>query len=347
LERVDQLLGRWRAFTARGDVRLLIWELCEPDVALVDAFVARENEPDAARTADVIVELQAPFGAGSHGVALARELHAQFAELGQPCAGGDVSSFLHGLRKLRDQCWPEGARAKLAVWLRPSRIEHAAAYRAWLEQLIERAPQELRFLIVGDDVHLVGPRVVRERCQLDVLSALAATVQKGELAHAQVRLAQCLQCDDAAGAERITREAIALAEQQGKRELAGLLALTLAGGFASEKRTHEALCAYASAERASAACADGLRTRMIALFGQASLLLGEREYRQAAQRYETAAACAQDLRQPNSELDGWRLAAWCHERSGNYATAWECALRALALSRQLDQGLRLTHGVAS
>jgi len=50
---------------ARPEARVLCW-LCEPDeFAMIDAFVATEDEPDIARTEDLFVPLDAPFAAAA------------------------------------------------------------------------------------------------------------------------------------------------------------------------------------------------------------------------------------------------------------------------------------------
>ncbi|HEY6878233.1 MAG TPA: hypothetical protein VI299_09440, partial [Polyangiales bacterium] len=147
LERSEQLLERWCAFTARGEARLLIWELPAYDVPLIEAFVARENEADAARTSDLILPLETPYVDALHTTRLVGELCEQFEEL----KSVRPDDLLQALCALRDQCWPEGAQAKLAVWLRPRAVSDQGAYRQWLGELIARAPDELRFLVLECD----------------------------------------------------------------------------------------------------------------------------------------------------------------------------------------------------
>ena len=66
---------------ARPEARVLCW-LCEPDeFAMIDAFVATEDEPDIARTEDLFVPLDAPFAAGRYGAALLAEFTEKAAAL--------------------------------------------------------------------------------------------------------------------------------------------------------------------------------------------------------------------------------------------------------------------------
>ena len=69
VQRLEQLTGQWSDFAGQPEARVLCW-LLEPDeVAMVNAFVAVEDDDSAGQTEDLFVPLAAPFVAGRHGMA--------------------------------------------------------------------------------------------------------------------------------------------------------------------------------------------------------------------------------------------------------------------------------------
>jgi hypothetical protein len=152
----------WTAFARDDEARLLIWLADEDALGLLDAFVARECDPDAATTPDLFVQLRSPFVGERHGLALIGELVTQYEELARAglvgplwrppvvhAARDDVEALLRVLTSFRAHHVPASSRAKLAVWLDPDSVQARSAYVHWLERALLHSSNAIRLMIAA------------------------------------------------------------------------------------------------------------------------------------------------------------------------------------------------------
>src|SRR6185503_15952996 len=154
-ERVDRLHDQWTLFAKNRDARILRWVLELDEVAVLDAWMAKESHPDAAETPDLFLELDTPFALPTqHGVALREAVRTTYeadkAALQQagiaptwqcpPYRQGtnDIAAWLEALESLRTT-HGEGIEI-LAVSLRPAYVSDPQAYALWLQRLSQAAP---------------------------------------------------------------------------------------------------------------------------------------------------------------------------------------------------------------
>jgi hypothetical protein len=186
--RLDLLFDHWCEFAQNPDVRLLRWLAATDEVSMVEAFVARESEPDACETPDLFLRFDDAFdNPAAHGYRLRQSLIGAYDEarpaLGE---GGLDTSFVapHADRADDDigallcalaayHAHQAGQVALLVAFLSPATVSDPPAYQLWLQRLILRAPAHVRFVMVDS----------------------SAREQAGELAAAQSELVMSVPCE--------------------------------------------------------------------------------------------------------------------------------------------------------
>lgn len=153
----------WTAFARDDEARLLIWLADEDALGPLDAFVARECDPEAATTPDLFVQLRSPFVGDGHGFALIEELVTQYDELARAgvvgplwrpptlqAARDDVAALLRLLTSFHAHHVATASNAKLAVWLDPERVHARDAYVLWLERALRQSSNAIRLMIAAE-----------------------------------------------------------------------------------------------------------------------------------------------------------------------------------------------------
>lgn len=404
---LEQLHAQWTRFVRSDRARLLVWRAAQEEAPFIDAFIARECEPDAAETPDLFVQLSTPFnGEAGHADALSRELsalradeallpqaalpaavaraeacslgaHAQAAArrsvalgpAGGAVAQDDIAALLRALSALRGALIDDACPALLAVWLTPGAVSSWRAYLLWLQRVLHCTPKNLRFLVVDSaaDLHYAPlaestpAHVVVQACELPVFAAieqLAIDADRGSpdgaFRRLQAQLARRLGTGDLAGAQSTGAAAVALAEQHGWPQLAAFVQLTLAAAYHAADRRHEAIVAYAEAERTGArseaqeraagasseTAAYGSRIRLHGNLGQAAVWLSSRAYQGAADAYERSARLAHALGDASTELTAYRLASVCEGALANADAAWEHGMQGVRVGLAMDAETR-------
>lgn len=390
--RLQELLEQWLAATSLPAVRLLCWIASDDEAHAIDAFVSQECAPDTANLPDLFVQLTTPFLAQpGHGYRLSTELLAQYDEAraepvqtsAEPVQGAwqcgastdcsDAQTFVRLLESFAAHHLPPGSSGRLAVWLAPSEVSRPDAYMLWLQRVVRLAPAQLCFLAVDalDAPHYAplaeveSERVVRRACQLSLAAASGEALQAASTAGpdarfraAQAACSESLAAGDAAAADTHARAALALATQQGWPQLAAVVQMMLAASYTAASKPHDALRAYAEAERlgsererqendatATAADGDGVERlacmlRLHARLGQGGILLGQRSFNIGAVVYEEAASLARKCADARLELDALRLASLCRAELGEARSAWQLGMQGMQLGIAMDDETR-------
>jgi hypothetical protein len=121
--------------------------------------------------------------------------------------------------------------------------------------------------------------------------------------------------------------------------------LALGAGYLGAGRAQDALRCY----RAASAVADeaqaqgdpaGPKLLIQSRFAEGSVLFNDGRLAEAAAVYETAAPVAAEHGEPILALEGWRMAAHCHEAEGRRDDAWRCGRHALEAAERIDEATR-------
>ena len=233
--------------------------------------------------------------------------------------------------------------------LLPPEVSDYAEWQRWLRGAALHCPTEVRVVVVDDlDAPALEALAAAEPERVHSVAAdLEMHVFLAEMARAagsagpdgEFRV-QFTAMTSAIGAGRLEEAraagdgALAVTERQGWIHLAAAVHFALASGFASAGRPAEALASYRDADgcaRRLAATDEelGPKLRLYAAFGVGSTLLGVGDFQRAASVYEVSAPVAARAGDAWLLTECWRMAAYCHERVGGAATAWEHYFRAL------------------
>jgi hypothetical protein len=372
VDRLEQLAGQWTDFAEKPDARVLCW-LCEPDeLAMVDAFVAMEDDDRAGQTQDLFVPLQAPYVPGRYGDALLREfvdkagkLHAGLDDASvkawqPPRVAPNTPDPLPLLQACQSFIDHYKLPALLVLYLTPAEAD-AGAFRQWLDLVTRNAlPRmpKLRFALRDDrKAPRVAPlaqalpkQVVVMPADLDMaaarleLSENAGNLDKpgGQYRHRFVQMTNALGKQDLPAAEQHGQAALDIAAAEGWHALAVPIHLTLGAALAGAGKIEAANRRYASAET-SAAQGDKagdpvcLRLRVQARLCRGSLLIHAAAWQLGANHFAETLPLAKSVKDPGMVIDCYRLAAFCLEQAKQFQPAWQQGVDGLAYARTVDK----------
>jgi hypothetical protein len=377
-ERVDRLHDEWTLFAKNPDARILRWVLEADEVAVLDGWLAKEADPDAAETPDVFLVLDTAFALpAQHGLALREAMRTSYdadkAALEQagikpewqcpPYRQGmnDVAAFLEALESLR-AAHGEGVEI-LAVSLRPLQISDPHAYLLWLQRLSQAAPAHFRFIVAEmRGTNAFAPlaqaepkRVVTETADLDMPAALEQVSAEagnletpgGQFRHIYVQMGSAAKKGDLATADALGSAALAIAEQQGWTLLAGVIHFFMGSLLLQLGRNVDAYHRFVATDAAGQKTeavgeASGKRMRLQGRLAAGTALFQEKAYPQAARVYQETAPIANAAEDKRAELDCWRLASYCYELAGDTRQAWAAGAQGLQLAATADEETRRT-----
>lgn len=250
---------------------------------------------------------------------------------------------------------------KLAVVLAPTAVADPAGWEYWLRTLVRAGvPDAVRFLVVDaaeapllGGLHESEPLLVAGGpVDLDMAGARAelAAGAAGEDPGSRFRvhfvaLTSALEKGDLVAADGSARQALAIAGEQGWLTMQVVVYTALGSGYVGGGHTDHAVAAYQAARQTALAAAEGgdpAAPKLVvqAWLGEGSALVGAGRFTEAAQVYAQAAPAAAAREDPMMALEGWRMAAYCHEQAGDAESSWVCGHAALDAGEQLDEGMR-------
>lgn len=372
-DRIAELVGRWNRFALDSDARLLRWECTTDDGPLVAAFVEMQNG-EAGEIPDLLVVLDARFTEGEpYGHVLAAALAEQYeetrsalreeglrADWTRPARGSgpDPAHFAHVASSLREEL--AGSVERLGILLAPVEVEDGDAWESWLEALLPSLPEEVRILVLDDPESplLAGlaardaRRVRTERLCLDLAGAAieisrasGGSSPADRFRRAFLGLSRAAGSADLLTASREARAALAVARREGWPEMEVAVHLALGAGWLGAGDSAAARASYRAAvcasDRATAASHPaGRALQAQTRLAEAGAVLAHGVEGEAAPLYEEAALLASTAEDPRTEVEGWRLAAHCHERAGDLTAAWRCGREALDAGERMTPGAR-------
>jgi hypothetical protein len=364
-DRLDLLHDHWVEFASDPRARLLRLVIEPGDQALVTAFVEKENDERLEELPDAFLEVDTPFeDPRLHGRLLRAALWEQVqaaegvlsaeqpASTWRPPSAGDepddLSVALATFASFRQAHGP--AHGILAIWLNPTAVRQPRTYARWLQHLAERAPAEVRFIVLDPDGSLAGlaraaPEVVRSVApELDLGGAMREVSEAaghldtpgGRLRQLVLKIGAAAGDGDLPGVRALAGQAAAIATAAGLPHMVYVAHFMLGGALMGGGEDLEAAAAFEQADQVATTIdpplGPQLRVRALLCRGTAMVKLGA--FAPAATLFAgTAPLAAPD---PATELDCWRLASYCHAQAGAVDQAWQAALAGLRVGRAMD-----------
>jgi hypothetical protein len=376
--RLAQLQAQWSRFAADDRCCLLRWVIADPhDTPLVEAFFDVEDS-DAAIFPDLFLRLESPFESKSiYGRALALELTLRYRQMRSALAeAGMVADWRPPTRapgssdagRLLDvaasfHAYHEPYFRRVALLLAPSAIADRRGWQTWLERAIHepRSP-DVRLVVLDDGrapalaALATDPvRVRSETVALDLGQAIEEISERaggletfgGKFRHLFLQTSRAWAASDAARAEQLAEEALALTDLTSWPSLGFAIHYLMGSGYLSAQDPVKAALRFQQAERLALQAEDrgepSARTlRLNARMALGAVLISEQAHARAAQVYEDTAPLAASPDSPQLHIECWRMAAYAHERDGQIDRAWEDLLKALAVGNVLPAETRKT-----
>jgi hypothetical protein len=194
-----------------------------------------------------------------------------------------------------------------------------------LEALVEAEPALVHTVAADQDM----PGLLNELARMG-----GTTAPDGQFRVHFTAMASALGGGKIPEAQRAADSALAVASREGWLHLVGAVHFAMAAGFLNAGRTGEAVTAYRQADAAGKELAQtdealGSRLRLSSAFGLGSALVGSKDFASAAVVYEASTPMAQTVGDPYLLVECSRMAAYCHEQTGDRTKAWERGFMAL------------------
>ncbi|WP_157758883.1 hypothetical protein [Cystobacter fuscus] len=250
----------------------------------------------------------------------------------------------------------------LALVLMPESVASETAWSQWVERAV-RGPFSPQVRWVCPDpiernafkqVARGTPRLIHTcvaglnmAAALEEISEAAGDLEtpQGRFRHLFVQMSRALGAGDLQLAEQCRTEAVAMAGSQGWRHLQVVAQIALGSGLLSAEGPQAALAEYRQAEAVALQAQaegepSGARLLLQARLAVGSALVASADWKHAASVYEQVAVLAAQIGDLLMELEGWRMAAWCHEQAQSWEEAWYCGSRALETAQLMDAPAR-------
>lgn len=376
--RIAQLEQDWVSFTEHLQARVLRWIIDADASRMIEAFIEFQ-QGDEAELPDLFVRIDEPFGdVTTYAARLQkyfltgyRESCHEYADVTPaPWTGANQVPATSAAQSLVDllasfQQHYSAIFEHMGVFLLPadSATRSADAWVKWLRELLSaNIPAPIRFIVLdpSDTRQLetvqpdVGDRMISIQPELNMPIAYAELARgdtKGIPEAAPgilfrqrfVALTNAAEAGDVATAEQAAQSALQIAQQQNWVQMQTVASMALGAAYFAAGRGREALSVYRQAAQSVQGSDDPTAPMLYvqARFAEGATLIGEAEYADAAQVYETTAPAA--ARRPEDallHLECWRMASYCQEMTGEYELAWRHGLTALQLAEKWDPELR-------
>ncbi len=371
--RLEEIESVWNEFADNDQAALLRFVLDGDGARLLDAFLELQNE-EVSEIPDLFLRFQEPFeDAASYGLTLRESLTEQYEEIREGIAEegipadwhcprllkgrSDIANFLRAAASLYEKY--QDMMENLVAVLTPVSIADQAAWCDWLRRLVSRKdlPPRIRFLVVDsaaapvlDSLAESEPqRVVTETPDLDMPGAYAELVREipgtgpgFTFRRLFVALTSAAAVGNVAVAAQAAQRAQAIAQENSWPQLITAVNMALGAAYFAAGDVGRTLACYRSANQAVAGSSEpgaaklDIQTR----FAEAAALIADEKYAEAAEVYERIGPLAEKQQDAFSQLEAWRMAAWCREVTGEKPRAWRRGVKALEAGEQLDEAMR-------
>jgi tetratricopeptide (TPR) repeat protein len=374
--RLDELQVHWDRFAEQPNARLLCWQADDDTTQLIEVFLEVQRE-GGGEVPDLFVRFTTPFtDPARYGYQLTEEFRRQYEEgragladtsvprdwvcPGAPSGENDVTVFLRCCLSFRAY-YAELSCTHLVLALTPREVTDPVAWRNWLLRLVRAGlPANIRALVLDSlEQPVLAPllaaepkRIAVARPDLNLPAAYQELIRAGKgsgpgnaFRRLFVALTGAAQKDDLPAARRTAKVALKIAERENWLSLQVAVHMALGGALLAAEQIDEALTSYRAALQAAEAAVAvndpaGPKLLLPARFAEGAALIAAGRFAEAAAVYEAAAPVAAAQNDHFMTLEGWRMAAYCHEQTGAGDPAWRCGEQALAAGAALDVDAR-------
>lgn len=373
-QRLALLREHWSTFVEDEKARLLRWTVLPDEVSMLQTFIEVEAG-EGGELPDLFLSVDTPFETSEkYGGALLSTLAAQYEESREFLEGADIDAgwrcpaaagepghiaFAKACESFRSH-YRELA-STLAVILQPEQISDVMDWQRWLLALLQSGlPPEVRVVVLDS----VEQPQLEELCRaapsltmtipaaLNMPGAMDDLITKAGGDGPDVHFRRHLSAlGNAAGkkdldtARHSAMQALAIARGQGWHDMAVVVRMTLAGTMVQLSQFDEALREYDEAIAAAEHCREenhpaAAKLAVQCRFGKAAALLSKGDFQGAAALYEETVPLAEQASESMYTLESWRMAAYCHEATKQFADAWRCGEQALAIGEAMEEESR-------
>jgi hypothetical protein len=372
--RLEYLGGLWMAFAAKPAARLLRWVADADAREIIDVFMEL-HQTHPAGIPDVFVLFEVPFRDEiSYGADLHRAWRSWFEGIKNdlievsrdptwrmPTPNSGEPGYASAARVMASfQQFYKGEQRNLAVALVPSEIADPAGWCRWLQGLVKsELHADVRVLVIDDaKAPALAPlvaaepiRIVSQTPKIDIGGVYSELLAEGGgsgpgvvFRKHFVGMLTAAKNSDFAAAQKCGKSALAVAGAEKWADLQVAAQMGLASILAANGKSTEAMAGYRTAVTFADAVPPenpagailAVQTRM----GVAGALFANKKYPEAAARYADAAPRAAAAGDYMLAMENWRMAAACHELSGDAEKSWECGEKSLDCGAKIDPEIR-------
>ena len=373
--RLDHLSKLWEEFAALPDARLLRW-LADADTRQVIDVFLEVHKHDPADIPDLFLTFDVPFREEtSYAGDVIRFWRGWYDEnkddlieesidptwaCPQPRGGEPGPAFVGRVAASFQAHYGDDFR-HLAIVLAPKEIANPAGWSRWLGELLRAdLPASIRFLVIDDAAAPVlgtlaeqnPKRLVTQNPEFDatqmyreLLRSAGGSGPGAAFRDQYVGMLLLARGGNLAAAAAAGAAAIAVAGGEGWSHLQAAAQLGVAGMLVAAGKPADALAGYRQAVTfAEAAAKAGDPTGPILVvqsrMAEAGALFADGQYADAAAAYEQTAPKATDAGDHLLAMENWRMAAACHEQTGQKDKAWACGEKAIESGAKIDAAMR-------
>lgn len=376
IERRIDLLGElWNEFAENPEPRFLRWLTDGDGAGMIDAFLEVQNG-EGGDIPDLFLRFNTPFDdPESHGFRLIEAFQAMYEESREVLAEegiddnwvcpeprdgtSDIEALVNVCVSFREHY--EGLMLNLAIALLPDAISDPGDWQDWLGELVQAGlPETVRVTVVDRTeapllnelaesepalVSTITPDLDMSGAMNELAKQAGGTGPGAEFRRLYVELTNLASKGDMELMNRKAEAALSIARQENWPALQVAVHLLLAATHLGAGRTDDSIGAYraggeAAAEAQKQEDPSGGKLVVQCRFGEASALMADKRYDEAALVYEQTGPVAEEGEDYFMALEAWRMAGYCHQQTGDSESAWQRWLRALDAAEKLDESVR-------
>ncbi len=373
-KRIDELTDIWNEFAQNSETLGLRWLLAADEARMIDLFLEMQNE-EISDIPDLFIRFEAPFENPVHyGFILRQALCDQYEEsqedmdqeglatdwtcpLPQP---GDLSTFINSCRSFGEHY--SELMENLVVVLTPEKVADVRAWEQWLLDLVTaELPPNLKIMVVDsldspalerlaqeapDLVQSVAPALDMPGAMEELVRDVPGHGPGHTFRRLFVGLTNAAGTGDLKKSQKIADSALSIAAKENWPQMQVVILMALGGAFTGAGKFDDALANYKKSEQIAAdanQAGDPAAPKLMlqSKMAQASALIGQSRYADAAAIYESAAALAENQQDHFMILENWRMAAYCHEESEEMDRSWDTGRLAIQATEKMDDDLRV------
>jgi tetratricopeptide (TPR) repeat protein len=372
-KRIDELTDIWNEFAQDPGTIMLRLLLASDEARMIDLFLEMQNE-ELSDIPDLFIRFEEAFeNPSQYGFVLREALCSKYDEiregigeeglltdwtcpLPQP---GDIPTFINSCRSFGE--YYGELMDYLVVVLTPATVVDVAQWEQWLINLLGAdLPPTLKVMVVdsldspalerlaeiaGDRLKSVAPALNMPGAMEELVRDVPGHSPGHTFRRLFVALTNAAGAGDLKKSQKAADSALAIATKENWPQMQIVIHMALAGAFIGAGKFEDALTNYQQAEKIAVTANEAgdpaaatliVKTKM----AQASALIAQSRYTEAAEIYGSAAVLAENQQDHFMTLENRRMAAYCQETTEQYDRSWQSGLLAIQAAEKMEVDLR-------